>query len=57
MTVAELIARLSEFPQDVHVSINDERGGRFHEIIDDLLFMDEDDYDPACVVLVVNRDY
>ena len=56
MTVAQLIEVLKQLPQDVPVSVNDERSGKFHEDIEDAFYVPEDaEYDDrACVVIVVN---
>lgn len=58
MTVAELIAELSALPQHIKVSVNDERGGNWHETIDFLYHFKPDegfDGDEECVTIVVNE--
>ena len=56
MTVAQLIELLKTLPQDVSVSVNDERSRKFHEDIEDAFYVPEDKEhgDRACVILVVN---
>ncbi len=56
MNVAGLIALLKQMPQDLPVSVNDERSGTFHEDVECVFSMPENPVygDRACVVLVVN---
>lgn len=56
MTVAELIEQLMLMPQNLPVSVNDEGGGTFHEDVDAVFHMPEDQEhgDRACVVIAVN---
>jgi hypothetical protein len=56
MTVAQLIEKLKQLPQDLPVHINDECGGTLHEDIDAVFDIEEDPEwgDEAAVVIAVN---
>jgi hypothetical protein len=56
MIVSQLIELLKQLPQDAPVSVNDERGGVFHEDVECAFYVPEDKKhgDRACVILVVN---
>ena len=56
MTVAELIERLKQLPQDLPVSVNDEGNSTFHEDVEFVFSAPEDKEhgDRACAIIVVN---
>ncbi len=58
MTVAELILKLQAMPQHLHVSVNDELGGNFHDTVGTVWHCpaDEEYGDVECVVLAVNEE-
>lgn len=58
MTVAELIAELQKMPQNIIVSVNDERGANWHETVSGVFLLPSDPHfdNVEHAVIVVNPE-